>query len=840
MVDFNKVITNSNKFRQPAIEFQKSGKYCHAPEGTSEYNKFWEAEQEKCINGWRHKDGDFITGYNYFYLNYCPILRLVESEIPLSNGGTKKVFRRDREFPNFWDYDYYYFSGVQLAEESGKHMVVIKKRGAGYEQPYSELVATPTGFRKMGDLKLNDYVMNPDGLPTKVTEIHEHGYKDVLELTLADGRKVRCGNDHLWEVINAHNHFKVEVLTTRQMMHKGLYRTYDGYNHYRYYIPTISEVQYAEKDLEIHPYVLGALLGDGALTRRTPKLATTDDEILHRVESLLGEDYILKRDFSTCNYLITYKRRFDKEIGSQYHNGQYGVNKLARDIDAMGLKVGHLGKFIPTKYKYGSIEQRYELVRGLMDTDGHIGVSGTIEFTNTSKQLIDDLAEVLRSLGIKCSIGIDERVNKFAYRLHICTNKPIFHLTRKLKRIRPEQKRNEKVAVIDIKPLGYQERSRCITVENENHLYLTRDYIPTHNSFKNASMLCRNFSLVPNSTSIAVAAEKDFLLKDGILNKAWDMLEFIAEHTPWGKAKQKIDTQMHKRASFIVTDENGQKVEVGYKSEIIGVTIKNDPHKMRGRRAKLILFEEAGNSPHLLEAWSVTRPSVEESGNAFGTLIAFGTGGQADADFEGLKEMFYNCKGYNVQEFPNIWDEGADGTTCAFFVPEWTNMTTPPTWPKPLMDEDGNSIRENAIEYAMIKRREVLDNAKERTAVDRYVSERPMTPQEACLDLGGNIFPRSDLSQHLARLRISSKTKGYKHVGKLHLLDGKPQWEELRMGDIIKYPLGRDDDPTGSIVIWEHPPDNPPYGMYVAGADPKTLIVGVLKLSKIGENRAIL
>ena len=77
MIDFTKKIKNSNKFRTPALTYIESGSYCSFPKGTSEYFNFWETEADRCINGYTADDGDYITGYNYFYLNYCPIQRIV-------------------------------------------------------------------------------------------------------------------------------------------------------------------------------------------------------------------------------------------------------------------------------------------------------------------------------------------------------------------------------------------------------------------------------------------------------------------------------------------------------------------------------------------------------------------------------------------------------------------------------------------------------------------------------------------------------------------------------------------------------------------------------------------
>lgn len=824
MIDFTKQIKNSNKFRQAAIQFQKYGYYCNAPQGTKEYQEYWEEEMHRCIDGYTAEDGDWISGYNYFYLNYCPIVRIVEQEYTDRFGNNKTRRVREREFADFYDYDYYFFTAVQEAEDLGKHLVVLKSRRKGYEQPYSTKLPTPTGFRQFGDLKIGDSVFGPNGNITTVTNIYEQGYTDVYEMLLDDGRTVRCGANHLWKVINATNKFKEEIRTTHDILNRGLFNTYAGYNHYRFYLDKIDPVPYDEQKLPIDPYILGALLGDGTINKKgkSIKISTTDKEIVDRFTLLLGNDYTLVRDKSCYNYRINYNKRFDKIVGSKYENGQYGVNPLSREITALGLNVLCQYKFIPTIYKYSSIEQRFELVRGLMDTDGTISVDGSCMFANTSKQLVDDLAEVLRSLGIRCEIGTYKKDGcKLLYRLYIRTNEDIFHLTRKLSRINKNKKVNEKVAIIDIRRLGYEEKQRCIEVAADDHMYLTEQYIPTHNSFKTASMLCRNYYCIPESKSYAYAAENEFLIKDGIITKAWEYMDFIDEHTAWGKKRQKVDTKMHRRASMVITDDMGNKTEVGYKSEIIGVTLKNDTQKIRGKAGKLIVFEEGGKFPGLLEAWQIARPSVEQDGMAFGLMIAFGTGGSEGADFEGLKDMFYHPEGYNCLALPNIWDEGTSTNTSGFFIPQYTNLDVKDDSGKGLyMDSNGNTYVEKAKDYIISLRNEVIENSTSTQAIDRYVAENCLTPSEACLEVSGNIFPKKELQQQLATIRMNRRLQNHKQVGDLIWNSGVLEWKQKKLGDITKYPLSKNDDTTGSIVIWEHPMKDAPHGLYISGNDP--------------------
>jgi len=352
-------------------------------------------------------------------------------------------------------------------------------------------------------------------------------------------------------------------------------------------------------------------------------------------------------------------------------------------------------------------------------------------------------------------------------------------------------------------------------------------------SYKIASMLIRNYYFFRESKGYALAAETEFLIKDGILTKAWDGMDFLDQHTAWYKKRQVKNTMMWRRASFLQKDDTGVDVELGYKSEIMGVTLKNDPQKARGKKGKLIIFEEAGKFRNLLQVWQIARPSVEQGSHVFGTMIAFGTGGEEGEDFEGLKELFERPKAYNCLELDNIWDEDNIGQKCGFFVPQYANLegeyyneedVNDPFNGEPFMDEDGNTNVKVAKKYILNQRAKVIKNATDRKAIDRHIAEQPIIPAEATLDLGTNIFPKADLQRHLSFVRGNDKIRNFKQVGELYFdNEGKLKWmpiDPLKARDIIRYRLDPQDDPRGQIVIWEHPVPNAPWGLYIAGTDP--------------------
>ena len=468
MVDFNKHIKNSDKFRQSAIFFEKHKCYTLAPRGTTDYIQFWEQEKERCLHGYVAPDGDEITGYHYFYLNYSPIMKLEEVKYTDKYGNERTRRERVLGFPRFYDYDYYYFNAIEDAEDQGKHMAVLKARQKGY-------------------------------------------------------------------------------------------------------------------------------------------------------------------------------------------------------------------------------------------------------------------------------------------------------------------------------------------------------------SFKGASMLVRNYELIPGSKNFAVASEQKFLIGDGLLTKAWQIMDFCDKYTAW--AKQRLtSTRLERVSGFKITDEFGKSTEQGYLSSITGITLKNDPERIRGTRGKLVLWEEGGKFPNLLTAWRVEQPAVEtDDGVAFGLMIAFGTGGTEGGSFDGLKDLFYKPDAYNILGFPNIWDDNAEETKCGFFVPSWSNMDTQN---HEFMDNDGNSYREKSVAELIRQRNVIKDGGATQQSIDRFISERPIKPQEAVLELGKNIFPRKLLMDQLTRIRTNKKLQSMKHIVDLSWDNGKVKATEKKSGDITTYHLKKDDKPDGSIVIWEYPVQDPPFGLYIGGCDP--------------------
>lgn len=336
-------------------------------------------------------------------------------------------------------------------------------------------------------------------------------------------------------------------------------------------------------------------------------------------------------------------------------------------------------------------------------------------------------------------------------------------------------------------------------------------------SYKLSSQMARVYfglSLAErNSKCYAMASDKAFLIEDGILNKTWSNIDFIDKNTAWTQGRLK-DTEMHRKCGYI-QNIAGTNVELGKQNEIIGVTLKDNPDKARGKAGYLGIFEEGGKFPGLLKAWEVCKSSYEDGAFTVGTMIAFGTGGSKEGDFEDLQKLFYNPDAYGALAFENVWDANARGTKCGFFVPAYQNF-------QGYIDEDGNSDNEGAIEY-FTNQRELRKQAAGGEAYQQYICEFPFDPSEAMLVVRRNVFPVAELKEQLAYVKshklYNSFPCGYffrdrEGEVKFKITDQKP----------VGYPPKEGEDQTGCITLLEAPYkdayQNVPDNLYVIGHDP--------------------
>lgn len=336
-------------------------------------------------------------------------------------------------------------------------------------QPEAEPVATPDGWKRIGDLRPGDSVIGSDGQPTKVRAIPYEGIDEVWEVTTKSGRVTYACADHLWTVRNGRGRWSDQ--TTRQLAENVI----SGARDRSAYLPASPVVEFDPVDLPIDPYLLGVLLGDGSFRYTNPKWYSAVEDGREIAKRLAGRtpDTIHETPVAGNPRAARFSLR-----------GGHTNAALVR-MTLLGLLAAE--KFVPERYLRGSVEQRYELLRGLMDTDGCATKNGQSNvFSSTSRHLVDAVADLARSLGGVATVSemhasrteINPSWAK-AWFVRIRTPECPYSLSRKVDRWKPPTLMSDRI--VSVRPTGEHVPMRCITVEAKDGLYLTRDYVVTHN-----------------------------------------------------------------------------------------------------------------------------------------------------------------------------------------------------------------------------------------------------------------------------------------------------------------------------------------------------------------------
>lgn len=623
------ILEDMDYFRPAAIYYQQHGCYTKLRPNdnpNSEFGKWITEEVRRCREGYvRESDGEWITGDYYYFLNYAP-MQLVKKEDKNSKKG-RRVF----DFPNVWEGHYLKSHALNQAREQGHHYAELSSRGRGKAHPYDEFVYTTTGIKKWGDIQIGDYVYGDDGKPTKIIDIPFDDVCPIYEITLANGRKVKCSEGHLWKVkSHCRNSKEFIIISTKELLqlYKRPRNNKAGYE-LDCTIPIHSAVEFEHKDTKVDPYVFGLLLGDRCF----------------RVPNCNSKTYFTSsdEDFETYKKYIPYN-------WIKYNNTKCGYNLNIphfKDIlETYGLYFKKSEeKFIPEEYKINSIDVRINLLKGILDSDGTVTPEGKIEIVITSKKLIEDIKWICDSLGInytkeriKHTFYYDKNHNRKkcldAYRLSIFSNIPLFNLPRKLEIWNNKPKTNYALSkykgskITNIEYIGEQ-KAKCITVDNESHCYLINNFITTHNSFYAAAMLAKRFILGESKevnkkvVSYITADDKKYLVGgDQTLDKFQFDIDWASNNMEW-PSKRLINSlsNMQWIMGYKDMDSGTNK---GTLNSVIGVTSKDDPQKLRGTRGVLYVIEEFGTFGALLDLISNLRPSVEDGEDVFGTIVAYG------------------------------------------------------------------------------------------------------------------------------------------------------------------------------------------------------------------------
>ncbi|MGW2382004.1 helicase-related protein [Streptomyces sp. NPDC001658] len=358
-----------------------------------------------------------------------------------------------------------------LATDHPMHRLLQGEVGSGKAQPLDSLVLTPAGFRRMGDMRVGDEIVVPDGEIALIDGVFPQGERDVWRLVLSDGSSVECDDEHLWIVGTScgwHRGQAPKVMTTREIR----LDTFKANGSSKWYLPAVTPVDLGDDcALPLDPYLFGLLLGDGSF-RHNLRLSTVDAEIRHAVETAVApECRLVPVSGSHCDYTI--------QLTHRAGGVRNPVIQAVRDLNLWGV-TSH-GKFVPDEFKNTSIKHRLAVLQGLMDTDGTVDKGGlSISFCSVSRRLAEDVAWLVRSLGGRARI-LPKRA-AFNVSVSLPGEYAPFRLRRKAERVGPRPKYNtfrrgiRAVEYVGRKPV------QCISVAHPGHAYVTDNFTVTHNT----------------------------------------------------------------------------------------------------------------------------------------------------------------------------------------------------------------------------------------------------------------------------------------------------------------------------------------------------------------------
>jgi phosphate starvation-inducible protein PhoH and related proteins len=417
----------------------------------------------------------------------------------------------------------------------------------GRAQPVDTPILTPEGFGPIGSLRVGDLVVGSDGYPTPVLGVYPQGRKEIFRVSTQDGASTLACGDHLWHVTTRDDrrHGKpARVMETRQMigrLRQGHFR--------RFELPMVEPVQMERREVPIDPYALGLLLGDGCITgSTTPSFATADSELARRLDDALPDNDVRHKD--GIDYVL--QRR-----GGGGRGGVIVANPLTAGLRDLGLEGMDSGsKFVPDQYLVNSVDVRLAVLQGLLDTDGgpvrQFGRTCRIQYGTCSDRLRDDVVYLVRSLGgvvyarTRPAAGrrpggtaarpVWHRRDAHVLDIRLPAAVNPFRLTRK-RELYDASGGGRPMRMIDsIEPAGEAD-CVCISVAAADSLYVTEDFLVTHNTLNDA------FIILDEAQNTTAEQMKMFLTRLGFNSKMVVTGDVTQTDLPGGTSSGLIQVQ---------------------------------------------------------------------------------------------------------------------------------------------------------------------------------------------------------------------------------------------------------------------------------------------------------
>lgn len=395
----------------------------------------------------------------------------------------------------------------------------------GRAQPLTSKVLTVTGWKEMGSLQVGDHVVGSNGKATQILGVYPQGKKPVYRITMTDGSSTLCCAEHLWTVYTASDKRRSKAprtLETQQMI-----SNLKTAHQHRFELPLLSApVHHPAKEVPLDPYALGLLLGDGCITTSTtPAFSSQDTELVLALEQALEPLAVALVHKGRVDY--TLKHTAASRGGLRIPNP---VTLKLRELGLAGTTSG--SKFIPEVYLHNSAEVRLAVLQGLLDTDGTACVQKNrtcrVQYTTTSEKLKDDVVYLVRSLGgvahhrVRKAEGrppgfangrsVPYRADAHVLDIRLPAGMQPFRLTRKAELYQSTAHGRPMRYIKSIEPAGETE-TQCIRVAAQDHLYITEDFIVTHNTLNDA------FIILDEAQNTTPEQMKMFLTRMGFSSK---------------------------------------------------------------------------------------------------------------------------------------------------------------------------------------------------------------------------------------------------------------------------------------------------------------------------------
>jgi hypothetical protein len=467
--------------------------------------------------------------------------------------------------PDEWQKQRLIELGEELYEKENNggpvRMATASGHGIGKAQSYSLLVPTPTGERRWGDIQPGDFLFGKDGNPTRVVARHEQGVRPIYRVTFDDGSSTLVDEEHLWSVKGRQQRRLNQpwtTLTTREIAEKGVKRSNGSASARQWEIPQHSAAQFETRPVTVDAYTLGCWLGDGSAN--SGSITSADPEMMERIGAT--------------------------KLASKY---SYSVPGLYAALKELGIAAHRCWeKSIPDEYKYNDVAVRRDVLAGLLDTDGEVAKQcGAARFTSTSRTLAEDVAWLVRSLGGKARVkgpkqkgykkNGEYRLCRDVWETHITIRECPFKLERKAAAWRPASEERYHKRWIESIEYSHDEEAMCVTVEAEDSLYLTNDFIVTHNSALVSWVVLFYMATRPDCL-ITVTANTENQLKTKTWRELakwwklsitrswfkWEKMSFrsverpetwVAHAIPWSENNSEAFAGQHEKYTMVLMDE---------------------------------------------------------------------------------------------------------------------------------------------------------------------------------------------------------------------------------------------------------------------------------------------